>query len=286
MIGQTVLEHFTVDARLGEGGMGEVYRAHDPRGMPVAIKRLHAEVSRSPEVVARFEREAAAQGTLSHPNIAGLYAVGVSEDGAMVFAMEYVDGHDLATELERVDVLEPQRAFGVISQLLSALHHAHQFGFIHRDLKPENVLLARVGNTEQVKVIDFGLVKMLDDVLGAQEVQRLTQTGVIFGTPEYMAPEQIQGLAVDTRTDLYAVGILIYELLSGRRPYEYEEISDLWRAHLYSPIPSLSEHAQHLPPALLSDLDGVLAGLLAKQPEERFASAHAVRRALSSAFGA
>lgn len=278
MIPAILLERYTIQAELGEGGMGVVYRATDEHGRPVAIKRLHAAVATSPDLAARFQREAAAQAMLSHPNIAALHAVGVSEEGGMFFVMELIEGHDLATELDH-GPLHPARALALTGQLLSALHHAHQFGLVHRDLKPENVLLAQTEAGEQVKVIDFGLVKMLNDVLGAEECQRLTRTGVVFGTPDYMAPEQIMATEVDARTDLYAVGVLLFELLTGRRPFEFEEVTELWRAHLSAPPPSLAS----IDPALANpDLEAIVATLLAKQPAERFASAHAARRALAS----
>ncbi|MFV8751812.1 serine/threonine-protein kinase [Nannocystaceae bacterium ST9] len=278
MIGQTLLGRYTVDARLGEGGMGEVWRALDERGSPVAIKRLHGEIAGSPELAARFEREAQALAMLAHPNIAALHAVGTRDDGGMFFVMEYVEGHDLATELE-AGRLAPARAVALVRQLLGALHHAHQFGLIHRDLKPENVLLTRGEAGEQIKIIDFGLVKMVGDVLGAEGQARLTATGVIFGTPDYMAPEQMLEQPVDPRTDLYAVGILLFELLTGRRPFESEEISEVWRAHLSAPVPRLRD----IDPALdHPDLDAILELLLAKRPEQRFETALAARRALES----
>ncbi|PRP98096.1 Serine/threonine-protein kinase PknB [Enhygromyxa salina] len=278
VIGETLLDRYTVQALLGEGGMGVVYRAVDERGHPVAIKRLHAEVATSPELAARFEREASAQAMLAHPNVAGLHAVGVTDEGALFFVLEYIEGHDLATELEH-GPLVPLRAVTIAQQVLSGLHHAHQFGLVHRDLKPENVLLARTEGGEQAKLIDFGLVKMLTDVLGSNECQRLTRTGVVFGTPQYMAPEQMLAEPVDARTDLYAVGIVLFEMLTGQRPFEAEEVTELWQAHLNAPVPTLGE----LDPGLkLPDLDAILATLLAKRPDERFASAHAARRALES----
>jgi eukaryotic-like serine/threonine-protein kinase len=281
VIGQTLLERYTVEAQLGEGGMGVIYRAVDERGRPVAIKRLHAGVANSPELVARFEREAQAQAMLDHPNIAALHAVGVTDEGGMFFVLEMIEGPDLATELEQ-GPLVPARAVELSKQLLSGLHHAHQFGLVHRDLKPENVLIAQDPATgvEQVKLIDFGLVKMLNDVLGPAECERLTRTGVVFGTPEYMSPEQIMAEEVDARTDLYAFGIVLFEALTGRRPFEFEEVTELWRAHLFLDPPHLATVAPTL--AGFDDLDAIVLTLLAKKPEHRFANAHAARRALEA----
>lgn len=284
MIGNVLLERFTVTHRIGEGGMGVVYRASQPDGPDVAIKRLHAEVATSPMLVGRFQREATAQSMLVHPNIAILHAVGGMPDGGLCFVMELVEGGSLADALDH-GPLAPAQAFTVIRQVLSALHHAHQFGMVHRDLKPENVLLDRDqgGSQPCAKLIDFGLVKMLNDVLGHDECQRLTTTGMVFGTPDYMAPEQIMGGEVDARTDLYAVGVMLFEMLTGRPLFEYEEVSELWQAHLADPIPPLASVAPWLADSLpCEDLDGVLAGLLGKRPDQRFASAHAVSRALGT----
>jgi serine/threonine-protein kinase len=290
VIGQVLLDRYTVQQQLGEGGMGVVYRAVDERGEPVAIKVLHATVASSPELVARFEREAGAHAMLSHPNIAALHAVGVTDDGGMFFVLEFIEGHDLAAELDN-GPLAPARAVAITKQLLSGLHHAHQFGMIHRDLKPENVLLARTATGEQAKLIDFGLVKLVSTVFGDEEGQRLTRTGVVFGTPQYMSPEQMRGEPIDPRSDLYALGIMLCEMLTGRRPFEAEEVTELWQRHLSAPIPSLIELGEPLLAELdqaavsqLGDpnLDAIVATLLAKRPDERFANAHAAKRALDS----
>jgi serine/threonine-protein kinase len=258
--------------------MGVVYRAKDDTGAEVAIKRLHGDVATSPELVARFQREAAAHAVLMHPNIAALHAVGDTEDGGLFFVMELVDGRGLADLLDEGPV-PPQLAIQIGEQVLSALHHAHQFGFVHRDLKPENILLDERGTETIAKVIDFGLVKMLNDVLGDEECRRLTTTGMVFGTPQYMSPEQILGRAVDGRADLYAFGTVLFEMLTLRRPFEEEEITDLWQAHLHEPVPSC---AGHVPDDMVADFDAVLGALLAKSADDRFANASAAKRALSS----
>ena len=281
VLGETLLERYTVSSLVGEGGMGVVYRAQDSRGGEVAIKRVHGQVSHSPDMLARFQREASAQAMLAHPHIASLHAVGATRDGGLFFVMELVEGPMLA---ERLDdgPLELPHALGLIDQVLSGLHHAHQFGMVHRDLKPENVLLApsaEGGAGECAKLIDFGLVKLLDDALGTEALERLTASGVVFGTPRYMAPEQIMGQAVDARTDLYAAGVLLFEMLTGRAPFEAEEVPTLWRMHMGTPPPSLAS----IDPRLGSpDLEAIVRTLLAKSPDERFQTAHAARRALSN----
>ncbi len=280
MIGQTLLGRWTVEAKLGEGGMGMVYLARDGQGRRAAVKRLYGEAARDGTLVARFEREAEALAMLAHPNIAALEGVGASPEGDMIFVMEYVEGHDLGVEIDRVGRLPLRRAIDLTRQVLGALQHAHGFGLVHRDLKPENVLLGRnASGAEQIKMIDFGLVKMVGDVLGAEGRARLTATGVIFGTPAYMAPEQLRGEAVDARTDLYAVGVLLFELLTGRQPFVSDEIVEVWRAHVSAPVPRLRE----VDPTLdHPDLDELIAVLMAKRPDGRFDSALAARRALES----
>ena len=269
---------YTVTDPVGRGGMGTIYRAVDSDGRRVAIKRLHDEIASTPELATRFEREAAAQAMLDHPHIAALHAVGSTPEGEVFLVMELVEGPSLARRLES-GPLPIGQALTLGGQVLRALHHAHQFGMVHRDLKPDNVLLATEGGQLSAKVIDFGLVKLLQNILGPEHCERLTQTGMVFGTPSYMPPEQILGQPVDARTDLYAMGIMLFEMLSGQLPYDSEEISELWNMHLRAPIPSLRARV----PAVSEDVDAIVTTLLAKAPAERFDSALAVARALEGA---
>jgi serine/threonine-protein kinase len=281
VIGQTLLGRYTVQSLVAEGGMGVVYRATDPAGRVVGVKRMRTEMSATAEVLARFEREAKAQSMLTHPNIAAIHAVGATKDGVPFFVMELVEGPGLAQELER-GPLPVARALRIGGQVLSALSYAHQFGLVHRDLKPDNVLLAAPrgpGQFEQAKVIDFGLVKLLDDMQAGESAGALTAQGVLFGTPQYMSPEHITGETIDARSDLYAMGVLLFVMLTGRPPFDHPEITELWRAHMHAPIPSLSQFN----PALTDpDLDAVVSTLLAKRRDDRFDSATAARRALLS----
>jgi len=280
-VGNVLLDRYELTGIVGEGGMGIVYRAVDRKGGIVAIKRLHADIATTPGLMSRFEREAAAQAMLSHPHIAALHAVGSTEGGELFFAMELVEGESLAHVIDR-GPLPRGEALRLAKQILSALHYAHQMGMVHRDLKPDNVLLDRRTGAVMAKVIDFGLVKMLQNVLGPTECQRLTVTGMVFGTPGYMPPEQILGREVDARTDLYSMGIMLFEMLTGRRPFESDEVSVMWNMHLHAPVPSLAERG---PGAASSDLDAVIQTLLAKTPDGRFDSALAVIRALDASQG-
>ena len=218
---------------------------------------------------------------LAHPNIAALHAVASTPGGELFFVMELVEGESLANVLERGSMPRDE-ALRIAKQILSALHHAHQFGLVHRDLKPDNVLLDSRYGSANAKLIDFGLVKMLQNVLGVTESERLTLAGNSFGTPAYMPPEQILGRDVDARTDLYSMGILLFQMLTGTLPFASDELSVLWNMHLFDRPPTLGER---LPTAASSDLDAVIHTLLAKSPEERFDSALAVIRALEASTG-
>jgi serine/threonine protein kinase len=277
-VGNVLLDRYEVVGQIGEGGMGIVYRAVDRKGGIVAIKRLHADIAATPGIMTRFEREASAHAMLAHPNIASLHAVGSTEGGELFFVMELVEGESLAHVLRR-GPLPRTEALRLAKQILSALHHAHQLGMVHRDLKPDNVLLDRRSGSTVAKVIDFGLVKMLQNVLGPAECQRLTVTGMVFGTPGYMPPEQILGREIDARTDLYSFGIMLFEMLTGTLPFDSEEVSVMWNMHLYAPVPSLADRASDV---ASSDLDAVIQALLAKTPDGRFDSALAVIRALDA----
>jgi serine/threonine protein kinase len=277
-IGDVLLNRYALDRMLGEGGMGTVYRAADSEGGFVAIKRLHAAIAAKPGLMARFEREAAAQALLAHPHIAALHAVGATDAGELFIVMDLVEGVSIAHLLGR-GPLHRSQALLLAKQILSALHHAHQLGMVHRDLKPENVLVDHSSGQPSAKLIDFGLVKLLQNVLGPAECVRLTATGVVFGTPGYMPPEQILGHAVDARTDLYAFGVMLFEMLTGVLPFDSDEPAVMWNLHLHAPVPSLGERA---PLAASADLDAVIQTLLAKSPDGRFESALAVIRALDS----
>ena len=214
LIGSVLAERYRVEKLLGSGGMGSVYRAqHVHMRKSVAIKVLHREMTYLPEVVARFEREAVAAARIEHPNVAAATDFGRLADGSFYLVLEYVEGKSLRAALKERGPMSTTRALHVTRQIADALAAAHAAGIVHRDLKPDNVmLLDREGERELVKVLDFGIAKLnIGDVK-----EQLTQLGSVFGTPEYMAPEQAQGLEVDARADLYTLGILLYEMLAGK----------------------------------------------------------------------
>ena len=222
VIGQVIDGRYAVRALIGEGGMGRVYEAeHVEIGKRVALKILHPVYSRTPEVVARFRREARAASKIGHPNIVDVTDSGTTADGSVYFVMEFLDGVELAAVIDREGALPVPRVLAIGTQICRALAAAHNAGIVHRDLKPENVLLVvREGTTDFVKVLDFGIAKSAE--LEETRKERLTHPGMAMGTPEYMAPEQAAGKPADSRSDVYAVGAILYEMLTGRPPYEGE----------------------------------------------------------------
>ncbi|HEY8427693.1 MAG TPA: serine/threonine-protein kinase [Sandaracinaceae bacterium] len=272
LVGRT-LGAFRIEAKIGSGATGVVYRAlHDPSGRPAALKVLHDNLGSIGGLERRFSREARVLAKLSHPSIVEILAFGV-EDGHTFIAMELLEGETLEEQLGR-GAIDPKLALGYYDPILDALAAAHEAEVVHRDLKPANVFLTKSGG---VKVLDFGLAKMLSVEETSQE-GTLTRKGRIVGTPAYMAPEQITGVFIDVRADVYALGVMLYELLADRRPFLYERRRDLLRAHLLEPVPPLSK----VRPALEVDpaLETLLAKALAKDPADRFANARAMLEAL------
>jgi serine/threonine-protein kinase len=224
LVGVTLSARYLIEKLIGEGGMGAVYQAqHTHMRKRVAVKVLHPEMSRMSEVVARFEREAMAAAHIDHPNVAAATDFGKLEDGSFFLVLEYVEGKSLREAIAE-GRLELGRVLHITRQIASALGRAHALGIVHRDLKPENVMLVtREGDSDFVKVLDFGIAKVPVGTIGESKVpgQALTQLGMVYGTPEYMAPEQALGQDVDQRADLYALGVIAFEMLTGNRPFEH-----------------------------------------------------------------
>ncbi|MDQ3033348.1 MAG: serine/threonine protein kinase, partial [Myxococcota bacterium] len=264
-----VLElRYRVEEKLGEGGLGTVYRAqHLKLARRVAIKVLRDDLRGIPQIRARFEREVKALSSLSHPNVVTITDFGIS-DGIPFLVMELAEGIELAKMVG--EPLPPARALSIIRQILASLAYAHERDVVHRDLKPANVIVRMLPDgRDHVTVLDFGLAKFVGDDAGAD----LTRSGLVVGTPAYMPPEQMAAGArkADARSDLYAAGLIMFELLAGRRPFQFEEPADLLRAHLVMQPPSLAEalSAGWVDPRV----ESILTRALAKAPDERFQSA-------------
>lgn len=262
---------FVIEERIGEGGMGVVYRAAHPLiGKQVAIKVLRSEVVHQQQVE-RLLVEARAVNAIRHPGIIDIFGFGQLPDGRPYIIMELLQGQSLASVLQQRSRLSPNIAVWILDQLLSALGAAHAAGVVHRDLKPGNVFLADARDGSRVvKLVDFGVAKLVREQVGPATV-----TGAILGTPEYMAPEQIRGNTISAATDLYAVGVMAFQMLTGERPFKGDQLQVLF-AHVEQPPPRPSS----LAPGIPSELDAIVLRLLAKHPAERPESADAVRRAL------
>jgi serine/threonine protein kinase/Flp pilus assembly protein TadD len=265
ILGTYIDDRYLIKKLIGEGGMGLVYEAeHVEIGRRVAVKVLHAMYTRQSEVVARFRSEARAATRIGHPHIIDVFDSGTTVDGAVYFVMEYLEGRDLAHLIHELGKLPPQRSIVIAREICQALAAAHKAGILHRDLKPENVyLVRRDGNDDFVKVLDFGIAKTLDAV--TDRVGRLTNPGIAMGTPEYMAPEQAAGQPVDARADVYSVGAILYEMLSGQPPHDGTNIMEiLTHKATRAPVPLST-----LRPDVPKDLERLIMRTLAISPELR-----------------
>ena len=261
---------FDVIAELGQGAMGRVYRAHDPvLDRSVALKTVSPALLSRRDTIARFQREARAAARLSHPNIVTIYEVG-DADGTRYIAMELVEGIELSEVLLAPDRYPLEQKVRIMVDVCRGLDFAHQMGVVHRDVKPANIRVARDGT---VKILDFGIAR-----LGESD---MTQTGIVLGTPSYLSPELLQGAPVDPRADMWAVGVILYEMLSGRRPFEAPTITALIHRIVSEPLPPLDAAALRLPAALVA----VVSRALEKDPSRRFPDLGSMAAALVAAIG-
>lgn len=272
----TMLGRYRIDARLGEGAMAQVYRAHDPDiGRTVAIKVLAPEIADGPEIGARFLREARAAGALNHPNIATIYDVGEAQ-GTAYIAMELIEGTPLDELLQAHGRMPYERVLMIGRQLASALAYAHANNVIHRDVKPSNIMLSADGKT--AKLLDFGVARIGDlDPAAADHALARTQVGQMIGTPRYMSPEQALGLPLDHRADLFSLGVVLYEMVTGKVAFPGTALATLAIQIAQEKVEPIDRSAADCPTGLRFIIDK----LLAKKPEQRFADGAALEAALT-----
>lgn len=270
LIGHIVAGSYRLLAKLGQGGMAVVYKGEHLRmNRLVAIKLLSPKLSRQPEFVARFHREAEIVSRLNHPNVVAIYDFGEAEDGLVYLAMEFLDGQPLSALINQEGPLALERVVKIIWQAAAALHAAHHQGLIHRDFKPDNVMVCKpVGQSDWVKVVDFGVAKWLR-VPPKEKV--LTRRGLVVGTPHYMSPEQMAGKQLDARSDLYSLALVAYEMLAGAKP----------QRRVNEPPPPFPNFRRQ--PERPAAVEPVIQKALARDPDDRYPSTMEFAMALEAA---
>ncbi len=267
LIGTEISGRYLIEALLGDGGLGRVYRArHTRMSRRYALKILYGDVAYDPKIRARFANEAEAASRLSHPNVVGVVDFGETPEGLLYLAMDLAEGGSLADLIAEHGRLPPYQVIRMFRDIVLGLAHAHERGLIHRDLKPENIIIERKGG--QPRIVDFGLA-----LLQEQQTARVTTGGMVIGTPHYMAPEQATGEAIDQRTDLFSLGLVLYEMLAGLLPFEGPAL-EVARMNLTMPPPPFAARVPGL--VVEPGLEALCMRLLAKRPKDRPDTAQAV----------
>jgi serine/threonine-protein kinase len=267
LVGEHLMGGYLIERKLGEGAMGAVYLARQQDiDQKVAIKVLHSEAAKDHETQQRFLREAKVISMMTHPNCIRVFVFGETARAEKFMAMEYVEGENLRARLIE-GLLDELEVIKVMKQICSALAEAHDLGIAHRDLKPENILLTRFrGERNFVKILDFGIAKILDP----DGSQQLTQAGIVYGTPEYISPEQAQALELDHRTDIYSLGCILYELVSGKVPFHAKSALKTLEQQAFQAHPSLKETA---PDRASTTMTAIVDKAMQKDPQKRFQTA-------------
>ncbi len=280
LVGSVIQGRYRVIRQIGEGGMGVVYIAeHVEIEKKVALKILRDDFSKRPEVVERFRQEARAASKIGHAHIVDVTDFGQLDDGGVYFVMEHLEGQGLS-DLLRGRILSLDRAVPIVNQIARALAAAHKLGIVHRDLKPENVFLVeREEEKDFVKILDFGIAKISDR---DKDGERLTKTGMIFGTPEYMSPEQAAGKALDHRVDVYALGCIMFEMFTGKVPFDGDSFMAVLTQHMFEPVPPIETlyPETDVPPSVR----GVVYKATAKNPDERYSDMGEIEADLARAL--
>ncbi|MEA3245147.1 MAG: serine/threonine-protein kinase, partial [Gemmatimonadota bacterium] len=268
LVGSVVHEKFHVIKKLGEGGMGAVYLAeHVKMGRKVALKVMNPGMHQDPDAIARFNREAKNASQLNHPNVCGIYDFGETPEGMIYLAMEFIEGSSLTSVIEKGGGLTPARAASIIHQAADALQVAHDYGIVHRDLKPDNIMIAKARDGgDMVKVVDFGIAKA-----SSSDAQKVTKTGLVVGTPEYMSPEQLAGDKLDGRSDIYSLGLVAFNCLTGQLPFPSNSAQEAMIMRLTDQPRTLAEMKPDV--AWPEQRQAVMDRALARDAAERYQSA-------------
>jgi len=272
---------FRVLQRIGSGGMGSVYRCEEPAmGREVAIKILHPRLKGRADLVSRFRREARAMSQLAHPNTARVFMYGeLPEDGSLYIVMEMLEGKNLNQTVRKGGPMEAVRAVPILVQVCQALHEAHQLGIVHRDLKPENIFICnQAGMVDYPKVLDFGLAKVTEQQMRPGSLI-LTQEGMVFGTPEFMSPEQARGQTLDARSDIYSLAVILYEVLTGKLPFDAKTPMEFVGKHVMAEPIALNQRIEGR--TFATGLEAAIGRALGKNPDDRYQTAIAFAAALS-----
>lgn len=277
LIGRVIAERYLILARIGEGGMGRVYLAeHVKMTRQCAVKVMNPSLVTDTESLQRFAREASNAARILHPNVAAVFDYGEAEK-IVYLVMEYVDGESLSTVIARDGALDPRRAIDIARQVADGLSAAHELGIVHRDLKPDNVILTHTrGGKEIAKVVDFGIAKAIAEA----PQDALTRSGLVIGTPEYMSPEQLLGDPVDERADIYSLGCILYQMITGAQAFTADTREQMIRRRLHETPP----HVRDFDPGLPRRLDTLIVHMLARSPTDRLASAAEARDQLDPAL--
>ena len=278
LLGSVIAERYHILKKLGEGGMGTVYLAeHVKMWRKAALKVMNPGMNSDPDAIARFNREAANASRLNHPNVCGIYDFGETPEGLIYLAMEFIEGESLTSLIEKSGALAAPRAASIIHQAADALAVAHDYGIVHRDLKPDNIMIAKGrDNTDLVKVVDFGIAKA-----SSSDAQKVTKTGLVVGTPEYMSPEQLAGDKLDGRSDIYSLGLVAFNCLTGKLPFPSNSAQEAMIMRLTDQPKTLAEMKPDV--AWPAELQAVMDKALARDADERYAKASEFGRDIAKA---
>jgi serine/threonine-protein kinase len=268
LVGTVIADRYHIIKKLGEGGMGQVYLAeHVKMGRKSAVKVMNPGMVTNVDAISRFNREAQNASRINHPNVAGIYDFGETSDGLVYLAMEFVEGQPLTDVIKQQGALPPMRASEITRQAAEGLSVAHEMGIVHRDLKPDNIMIAKGRNgADLVKVVDFGIAKA-----AANEQQKVTKTGMVVGTPEYMSPEQLSGDPLDARSDIYALALVAFNMFTGKLPFPGETMQESMIMRLTDEPKQLSDMKPDV--AWPTDLQEVMNKALARNTDARYRSA-------------